>query len=89
MALAAESHHILVEVYGEHALSETTCRNWFRRFKSGDFDLGNKDREKPPKEFENGKTISSLDEDSTQILKQLTGALEVDYGTISRHSHSI
>ena len=31
---AAETHHILVQVYGEHASSETTCRDWFRRFKS-------------------------------------------------------
>ena len=36
---AAESHRILVEVYGEHALSERTCQKWFVRFKSGDFDL--------------------------------------------------
>ena len=48
---AAESHRILVKVYGEHALSETMCRDWFRRFKSGDFDLSNKDRGKPPKKF--------------------------------------
>ena len=26
---AAESHRILAKVYSEHALSETTCRDWF------------------------------------------------------------
>ena len=36
---AAESHRILVEVYGEHALAEGTCQKWFARFKSGDFGL--------------------------------------------------
>ena len=25
----AESHRILVEVYGEHALAEQTCQKWF------------------------------------------------------------
>ena len=25
---AAESHRILVEVYGEHALTERTCQKW-------------------------------------------------------------
>ncbi|KAG5320002.1 MOS1T transposase, partial [Pseudoatta argentina] len=25
---AAEAHRILVETYGEHALSERTCRDW-------------------------------------------------------------
>ena len=36
---AAESHRILVEVYGEHALAERKCQKWFARFKSGDFGL--------------------------------------------------
>jgi len=36
---AAESHRILVEAYGDNALSETTCRDWFRRFNDDNFDL--------------------------------------------------
>ena len=35
----AESHRLLQKAYGEHALFETTCRSWFRRFKRGEFDL--------------------------------------------------
>ena len=30
---AAEAHRELQKVYGDAALSETTCRDWFRRFK--------------------------------------------------------
>ena len=41
---AAEAHRILVETYGDHALSETTCRDWFRRFKNNDFDVEDKER---------------------------------------------
>ena len=36
---AAEAHRELPKVYGDAALSETTCRDWFRRFKDGDFDV--------------------------------------------------
>lgn len=36
---AAEAHRLLVEAYGEHAPSNTTCKEWFQRFKSNDFDL--------------------------------------------------
>jgi len=32
---AAEAHRILVETYGD--LSETICRDWFRRSKNNDF----------------------------------------------------
>ena len=78
-----------MQVYGEHALSETTCRGWFRRFKSGDFDLSNKDRGKRPKKFEDAELQALLDEDSIQTLKQLAKALGVDQGTISRSLHGI
>ena len=46
---AAESHRILVEVYGEHALAERTCQKWFARFKSGDFGLKDEERPGQPK----------------------------------------
>ena len=72
---AAENHLILAKVNDEVALSETMCRDWFRRFKSGNFDFSNKDREKPPKKFKDAELQELLDEDSTQTLKQLAKAL--------------
>ena len=41
---AAEAHRILVETYSDNALSDTTCRDWFRRFKNNDFKLEDKER---------------------------------------------
>ena len=49
---AAESHRMLVQAYGEHALGKTQCFEWFKKFKSGNFDVRNEDRGKPPKKFE-------------------------------------
>ncbi|KAG5325249.1 MOS1T transposase, partial [Pseudoatta argentina] len=40
----AEAHRILVQTYGDNALSDTTCRDWFRRFKNNDFQLEDKER---------------------------------------------
>ena len=48
----AEAHRELQKVYGDVALSETTCRDWFRRFKDGDFDVDDRLREGRPKTFE-------------------------------------
>ena len=48
----AESHRILVEAYGEHALGKTQCFEWFKKFKSGHFYVKNQNRGKPPKKFE-------------------------------------
>ena len=41
---SAESHRMLVEAYGEHALGKTQCFEWFKKFKSGNFDVRNQDR---------------------------------------------
>ena len=54
---AAEAHRELQKVYGDAALSETMCRDWFRRFKDGDFDVDDRPREGRPKTFEDTDVI--------------------------------
>ena len=46
---ATETHRILVETCGDNALSDTTCRDWFRRFKNNDLKLEDKERSGAPK----------------------------------------
>ncbi|GFV59479.1 solute carrier family 23 member 1 [Trichonephila clavipes] len=36
---AAEAHRMLSNNYGEAPISERTRREWFQRFKNGDFDV--------------------------------------------------
>ena len=54
---AAEAHQELQKVYEDAALSVTTCRDWFRRFKDGDFDVDDRLREGRPKTFEDADVI--------------------------------
>lgn len=86
---AAESYRLLVEAYGEHALTQKTCERWFKRFKSGDFDIKDKERPGQPKKFENADLQALLDKDSTQTLKQLAKALNVTQSTISERLHAL
>lgn len=81
---AAESHRILEEVYGEQALAEQTCRKWFARFKSGDFDLEDKERPGQPKKFEDKELETLLEENSTQTLEELSTSLGVDFSTVGK-----
>ena len=46
------SSKILVETYNNHALLETTFRDWFRHFKNNDFDVEDKACPSAPKKFE-------------------------------------
>ena len=68
---AAEAHRMLVEVYGESAPSDKSCREWFRRFQSGDFSVEDKERSGQPKKFEDEELETLLDQDSCQTQKEL------------------
>lgn len=74
---AAESHRMLVEAYGEHALGKSQCFVWFKKFKRGDFDVKNEDRGRPRKKFEDSELQALLDEDDTQTQQQLAYQLDV------------
>jgi len=81
---AAESHRILEEVYGEQALAEQTCLKWFARFKSGDFDLEDKERPGQPKKFKDEELEALLEENSSQTLEELSTSLGVDLSTVGK-----
>ena len=61
---AAEALRILVEIYGDNTPSDTTCSDWFRRFKNNDFKLEDKERFGTPKKFEDKELEEIFDEDS-------------------------
>ena len=86
---AAESHRMLVEAYGNHALGKSQCFEWFKKFKSGDFDVRNEERGRPAKKFEDSELQELLDEDDTQTQQQLAEQLNVARESISRRLKSM
>ena len=81
---AAESHRVLVEVYGEHALAERTCQKWFIRFKSGDFVLEDEELPGQPKKFEDEELEALLDENCCQTQEKLAESLGVTQAAIPK-----
>ena len=47
---ASQAAKAICSVYGEDVLGERVCRFWFARFKSGNFNLNDKDRPGRPLE---------------------------------------
>ena len=43
---AAEPYRLLRRAFGEHAPSQDTCKQWFQHFKSGDFEVADKEHGK-------------------------------------------
>jgi len=74
---AVESHRLFAEIYDEAALNERTCRNWFRRFKNGDFDVEDKERVRKPKLVEDAELEALFDEDLCQTQEELAETLGV------------
>ena len=75
---AAESHRMLLEAYGDNAISETTCRHWFRQFKACYFE-----RPGQPKMFQDTELQALLDENDAQAQQELAEQLIVAQSTIS------
>ena len=80
---AAESHRMLVETYGEHALGKSQCFEWFKKFRSGNFDVRNEERGRPPKKFQDNELQALLDEDNAQTQQQLADQLNMTRKTVS------
>ena len=67
---AAEAHRLLVERCGETALSERSCREWFQKFKNGEFDIDDKERSGRPKVYKDAELEALLNQDSCQTQKE-------------------
>ena len=74
---ATEAYRMLVEVYDDTAPTDKSCREWFRRFKDGDFSVEDKRRSGQPKKFENKEIEALLEEDQSQTQEELAESLGV------------
>ena len=73
---AAETHRMLSNTYDETAISERTCREWFQRFKNGDFDIEDRHGSGKDKVFKDAELEELLHEDSCQMLAEPADAFE-------------
>ena len=67
---AAEAHRLLVEKCGEAVLSERSCREWFQKFKSDEFDIEDKERSGRLKVYEDTELEALLYQDSCQTQEE-------------------
>ena len=86
---AAESRRMLVETYGDNALSETIRRDWFRRFNDDNFDLSDKKRENRPRKIEDCQLQALLDKDDTQSSQKCLPSNWVSQAAIFMRLHAM
>ena len=81
---AAGTHRMLSNTYGEADISERTCREWFQRFKNGDFDVEDRHSGGREKVFEDAELEVLLEQDSCQNQEELVRSLGVTQQAISK-----
>jgi len=75
-------------LYSKSAPSVKTCENWFRRFKSGNFDLkANESLAGQQINFEDAELQTFLNKTSTQTLQELTKTLNINKSFVSNRLH--
>ena len=82
---SVEAHRELQKVYRDAALSETTCRDWFRRYEDGDFIFDDRPREGRPKTFQDAELEALLDEDPCQTQFITATQREESHGDERNH----
>jgi len=80
---AVKAHRMLSNTYGD-TISERTCREWFQRFKNGDFDIEDRHGSGREKIFKNAELEALLHENLCQTQEESTGSLGVIQQAISK-----
>lgn len=81
---ASQSFRDLNELFGEGTISESRCREWFARFKSGDTSLEDKPRRGRPSDFDDQALLAAVEENESLTTRMLADDFNVNHSTIVR-----
>lgn len=75
----------LQQIFGEDAITERTCRKWFNRFKTGDFDICDKQRSGRRSIVDDEKLKALVQQDPSLTAAQMTKKLNSTPSAVARH----
>ena len=81
---AAQAAKNLRDVYGEEALKDRQCRNWFDKFRSGDFSLKDEQCSGRPNE-DDDQIKAIIESDDHVIVVEIKEMIKIPKSTIDRH----
>ncbi|GFV48376.1 histone-lysine N-methyltransferase SETMAR [Trichonephila clavipes] len=82
---ASQAHKKLCAVYGDEALKERQCQNWFAEFRSGDFSLKDEKRFGRPVEVDDDLIKAIIDSDRHSTTREIAEKLHVSHTCIENH----
>ncbi|EFN81530.1 Histone-lysine N-methyltransferase SETMAR, partial [Harpegnathos saltator] len=82
---ASQAHKKLCAVYGNEALKERQCQNWFARFRSGDFSLKNAQRSGRPVEVDETHIKAIIDSDRHRTKRDIAEKLNISHTCVEKN----
>lgn len=82
---AAEAHKDICEIYGSDCITERTCQNWFKKFRSGDFSLKDDQRSGRPTEADNDEIKMLIESNRHITVREIAEKCQVSHTTIENH----
>ena len=71
-------------MYGEEALEDRQCRNWFDNFRSGDFSLKDEQPSGRPNEVDDHQIKAIIESDRHVTMREIEKMLKIPKSTIDR-----
>ena len=72
-------------MYDEEALKDRQCRNWFDKFRSGDFSLKDEERSGRPNEVYYDQIKAIIESGRHETVRKIEKMLKIPKSTIDRH----
>jgi len=72
-------------VYGDNAVSESVCRKWFARFRSGNFNLEDAPRSGRPSEINDDEIKALIENDRHLTAEEIAKRINISATQVRAH----
>lgn len=79
---ALEARDTICSTWGETAISYSTCKKWYAKFRKGNFDLQDGDHREQPTSSMDKELENLLEEDPDRTVKELANRMGVTQGAL-------
>lgn len=84
---AADATRNICACVAQDAVSHSTAKYWFQRFREGDFSLEDRARSGRPSTLDIQRLHTLINSDPTQTTRNLAEQLDTSHSTVERHLH--
>jgi len=76
-------------VYGENAVNERVCQNWFAKFRAGDTTCGDRERSDRPLVVDDDQIKSLIESNPHYTIREIAEIIDVSQKTVVNHLHTL